>query len=330
MHRIIMDVDPGIDDSLAILLALHSPELQVEGMTIVSGNIEVNQAARNALKAIEMAGRTDIPVYKGMARPLKKEYIDAADTHGADGIGENFFGESKLTCEDEHAVDFMLRTIRDNPGEITLLLLGPLTNVAAAIERDAETMQLVKQIVLMGGSARYHGNCSPVAEYNFWVDPDAAQILFQSGLEVTMVGLDVTHHIVLTPNMREVIRQFNTPLANYVYDITQFYVDFHWRQERTIGCVINDPLAVAYLIDPSIMVTRPAHVEVETQGIAIGQSVTDFGGIWTSGRCNTHVCMGVNPKAFFELFLKRLFPAFNTDVQLMIDKQHWDERGMVE
>lgn len=329
-ERIIMDVDPGIDDSLAILLALKSPEIVVEGITIVSGNVELHQATKNALKAVEMSKNPYPKVYKGMDLPLKKEYIDATDTHGADGIGENFFPDPKLTHEDEHAVDFMLRTVKNNPHEITILALGPLTNLAVALERDLETMKKVKRVVLMGGAAKFHGNCSPVAEYNFWVDPDAAKVLFASGIKVTMVGLDVTHNIVLSPNLREVIHQLQTPLSKYIVDITKFYVDFHWVQERTIGCVINDPLAVAILIDPTIVKTRDAHVDVETEGIAIGQSVTDFGGVWTDGRTNTKVCMEVNPKMFFELFLTRLFPEHIDDIKLAIDKQHWDERGWIE
>lgn len=327
--RIIMDVDPGIDDSLAILLALRSPEIKIEGITTVSGNVEVNQATRNALKAVSMADAERVPVYKGMTRPLIKKYVDAADTHGRDGLGERFYPEVDLKPEKEHAVDFMTKTILENPEEITILALGPLTNIATLFQKNSEVAKKVKNIVLMGGSAAFHGNCSPVAEYNFWVDPDAAKIVLNSGVKVVMVGLDVTHYIILTPNLREVLKQLNTPISKFIYEITDFYVNFHWKQERTIGCVINDPLATAILIDPSIVETEDAWVDVETQGITIGQSVVDFGGVWTKGMCNTEVCMKVNPKKFFEIFLHRMVPEYPEDIQLAIDKQYWGKEEML-
>lgn len=321
-----MDVDPGIDDSLAIIFALFSPELMIEGLTVVSGNIEVEQATINALKAVEMSGK-EVKVYKGEALPLEKNYIDATDTHGEDGIGGNFFTKPNLNYESKHAIDFILSKISTHPNEITILALGPLTNIAKAIQKDPETMRKVKRIVLMGGSALFHGNCSPVAEYNFWVDPHAAKIVFASEIEIMMVGLDVTHHIIFTPHLREIVRQLKTPLSNYIYDITQFYVDFHWKQERTIGCVINDPLAVGVLIDPDLVQTVPAFVDIETDGIAIGQSVVDFYGKRNHGKCNTQVCMQVNPKAFFQLFLHRLFPDFQKQLEIGIHKHHWAEGG---
>src|SRR5699024_10713056 len=260
-------------------------------------------------------------VYKGMALPLVKEYIDATDTHGTDGIGENFFPNPSRTHEKEHAVDFILNTVRNNPGEITLLALGPLTNIAAAIKKDVETMKNVKKLVLMGGTAKYQGNCSAVAEYNFWVDPHAAEILFSSGIEVTLVGLDVPHQMVLTPNLRELINQSNTELSHYRCNITEFYVDFHWQQERTLGCVINDPLAVATLIDPSLVQTKAAHVDIVTEGKAEGQSLVDFGGVWSDGKTNAKVCMDVDARKFFELFLGRLFPEHADDIELVLEKQ---------
>lgn len=323
-ERIIMDVDPGIDDSLAILLALKSPEIMVEGITVVSGNVEVHQATKNALKAVEMAGNQETKVYKGMALPLVKEYMDATDTHGADGIGDVFFAESTFSAEEEHAVDFILDTVKNNSDdEITLLALGPLTNVAAAIEKDVETMRKLKKVVLMGGTARHQGNCSAVAEYNFWVDPHAASILFSSGIDVTMVGLDVTHQIVLTPNLRELINQFDNELAEYIVNITRFYVDFHWKQERTMGCVINDPLAVAILVDPSLVQTEDAHVDIVTEGLAEGQSLVDFDGVWTNGKTNANVCMSVDAKRFFNFFLGRLFPEHLDDIEWVLEKQRW-------
>jgi len=328
-ERIIMDVDPGIDDSLAILLALRSPEIIVEGITVVSGNIEVNQGCKNALKAISMVPRKDIKVYKGNASPLVKPYINATETHGADGIGENYFEDVGMQCQEEHAVDFIVKKINKNPGEITLLAIGPLTNVAVAIQKDKNIVKNIKRIVLMGGTAKFHGNCSPVAEYNFWVDPDAAKIVFNSGIDITMIGLDVTHNIILTPNIIEVLKQLNTTISKYIVDITKFYVNFHWKQERTIGCVINDPLAVAVLIDSSMVEARKAWVDIETHGIAVGQSVVDFGGVWSQGRCNSKICMKVIPKRFFELFLHRMVPEYPEDIKLAIEKEYGCKGEMI-
>ncbi|MFE8699854.1 nucleoside hydrolase [Cytobacillus sp. FJAT-54145] len=316
MRKVIIDVDTGIDDSLAILLALESPEIDIVGFTTVSGNVEVNQATRNTLKTVQMTGKS-VPVYKGCNLPLVKSYIDATDTHGADGLGETFYELLKYEPEEQYAVDFILQTIKENPDEITLIALGPLTNIAMAIQKDIKTLSLVKQIILMGGAARYHGNCSPVAEYNFWVDPHAAEIVFKSGLDITMVGLDVTHKIVLSPNIREIIKQFKTPLSQFIYDITQFYVDFHWKQERTIGCVINDPLVIAYLIRPDIISFNYGKVLIETEGIAVGQSVVDF----SKKETNTKIVMDVDVKEFFNIFLKRLFPNNLEEISILLEKE---------
>lgn len=328
VERIILDVDPGIDDALAILLALRSPELKVEGLTTVSGNVDVEQCTKNALKIVEKSGE-HVKVYRGYAFPFVKEYVDARDTHGEDGLGETFFGESSLQAEKEHAVDFILQSVEKYPGEIVIVALGPLTNIAAAIQKAPETMQKIKRIVLMGGTAKRHGNCSPVAEYNFWVDPDAANVVMHAGLDITMFGLDVTHRIIFTPGLREVVKQFNAELSSFVFDITQFYVDFHWEQEKTLGCVINDPLVIASLIDPSIVQAFPAHVAVETTGPAIGQSVVDF------LQFNTHpsqtkVCMEVNPRQFFEIFLKRLFPNHVHEIDIVLEKEYRNEVKVYE
>lgn len=319
LNKVIMDCDPGIDDSLAILLAGKSLDIELTALTIVSGNIEVNQASRNAMKALDMAGNHTVPVYKGASLPLKKEYIDATDTHGADGIGENFF-EVTDRCEKEDAIDFMIRKLHEEPMVHTILALGPLTNMAKIMEKDKEALRLAKEIIVMGGAANINGNCSPVAEYNFWVDPDAAKIFFQEDLEnVTLVPLDVTFKTVFSPAMREMIHQFHTKLGDYVNAITRFYVDFHWKQERTLGCVINDPLVVAYLMNRELCTLEKAYVDVETQGIALGQSVCDFElrGVKKNA---VNVCTRVNTDLFFDIFLKTIFSEHADDISLMVKK----------
>lgn len=315
--KIIMDVDPGIDDSLAILFAAKArAEIDLLGITVVSGNVEVNQAALNAIKALQMAGRETIPVCKGAARPLYREYYDATDTHGKDGIGENYF-EVGDRCQSLSATDFIIQQLKQYPNEITVLALGPLTNLANIIRQDKEILKKAKQIIIMGGAAKVHGNCSPVAEYNFWVDPHAASIFFEEDYDnVVLVPLDVTYSILLTPNIREMIKQLDHPLADYVDKITRFYVDFHWKQERTLGCIINDPLTVAYLLKPDILELTPAKVRIETEGLCLGQSICDF----SSKTANTQIAQKVKAEEFFRLFLRTLFPEKEKDIMLMYRK----------
>ncbi len=314
---IILDVDPGIDDSLAILLALKA-NLNVVGITVSSGNVEVNQGSINAIKACEMAGKT-IPVYKGAKKPLFKEYIDATDTHGSDGLSGMYY--SVKSKAHDGAIDFILETIKKNPHQVTLVAMGPLTNVALAIQKDHETMKLLKELLVMGGAAKIHGNCSPVAEYNFWGDPEAAKQVFNANLpNVTVAGLDVTYDILFSPNMREMVRQFGGELSEYVYNITQFYVDFHWAQERTLGCIINDPLLVAYVIDRSIMKSYKCSIDIETSGICVGESVVGFDipeGYREKYPYNAKMCMEVDKVKFFDLFFETIFKEHLEDYRLM-------------
>lgn len=324
MKKVIMDCDPGIDDSLAILLAGESDFIDLSALTIVSGNIEVNQAALNAIKALSVIGKDNVPVYKGTNLPLQKEYVDATDTHGIDGIGENYF-KVKDRCEKEDAVDFIIKKLLEEPGEYTILALGPLTNMAKIIKRDRTILNQAKEIIVMGGAARIHGNCSPVAEYNFWVDPDAANIFFSADIKnVTLVPLDVTYKTVLTPAMREMINQFHTELGDYINKITRFYVDFHWKQEKTLGCVINDPLVVAYLLNKDLCKYEKAYIDVEVEGIALGQSICDFDLRDDNKKNPVKVCTSVDEKLFFNILLKTLFKEHTDDISLMIKKGYID------
>lgn len=317
--KVIMDVDPGIDDSLAILLAAKHPSLDLLGLTIASGNIEVNQGARNAYKALSMVHRTDVSIYKGSTLPLKRNYVDATDTHGKDGIGEIYFPNIDPK-EQISAIDFLIASCYRYPNELTIAALGPLSNLAMVIQKDPEALHLAKEIVVMGGAAKIHGNCSEVAEYNFWCDPDAADIFFAAKLKnVTLVPLDVTYEILLSPNKREMIRQFNTPLSAYVYDITQFYVDFHWHQERTLGCIINDPLVIAYLVNRKLLSFEKGSVDVVTEGKALGESIVDFRLL--GDRPSVDIALKVDSKAFFKLFLTTIFEEFTDDIELMFRKE---------
>ncbi|ABG86541.1 TPA: nucleoside hydrolase [Clostridium perfringens] len=317
-RKVIIDCDPGIDDALAIILALKSKEIEVVGITTVSGNVESVQGAKNALKALKLLGRLDIPVYLGESKPVKRELVTAQDTHGEDGLGETFLEEVSSEYIRENGVDFILNTLK-NQENVSIIALGPLTNLYRAIEKDSETFHRVKEIVSMGGAYKSHGNCSPVAEFNYWVDPHGArEFLKKFNGEFTMVGLDVTRKIVLTPNLREMIHQFNDEIGNFIYDITRFYVDFHWEQERTLGCVINDPLAVEFFINRDICEGFKAYVDIACEDISMGQSVVDVADFYKR-RKNVFVLDKVNSKKFMVSFLNKIFPSYKEDIENILN-----------
>ncbi|EGT0694269.1 nucleoside hydrolase [Clostridium perfringens] len=317
-RKVIIDCDPGIDDALSIILALESKEIEVIGITTVSGNVESVQGAKNALKVLKLLGRLDIPVYLGESKPVKRELVTAQDTHGEDGLGETFLEEVSSEYIRENGVDFILNTLK-NQENVSIIALGPLTNLYRAIEKDSETFHRVKEIVSMGGAYKSHGNCSPVAEFNYWVDPHGArEFLKKFNGEFTMVGLDVTREIVLTPNLREMIHQFNDEIGDFIYDITRFYVDFHWEQERTLGCVINDPLAVEFFINRDICEGFKAYVDIACEDISMGQSVVDVADFYKR-RKNVFVLDKVNSKEFMVSFLNKIFPSHKEDIENVLN-----------
>lgn len=317
-RKVIIDCDPGIDDALAIILALKSKEIEVVGITTVSGNVESLQGAKNALKVLKLLGRLDIPVYLGESKPVKRELVTAQDTHGEDGLGETFLEEVSSEYIRENGVDFILNTLK-NHENVSIIALGPLTNLCRAIEKDSESFHRVKEIVSMGGAYKSHGNCSPVAEFNYWVDPHGArEFLKKFNGEFTMVGLDVTREIVLTPNLREMIHQFKDEIGDFIYDITRFYVDFHWEQERTLGCVINDPLAVEYFINRELCDGFKAYVDIACEDISMGQSVVDVADFYKK-RKNVFVLDKVNSKEFIISFLNKIFPSHKEDIKNVLN-----------
>ena len=307
-RKVIIDCDPGIDDSLAILLALNSDELEVLGLTITSGNVPARMGAKNALKTLQIANRLDIPVYVGEEFPLQRKLITAQDTHGEDGIGENFYDDVKGDIL-EGGVDFIIDTLKREE-KVSIIALGPLTNIAKALMKDKDGFDNLDEFVSMGGAFRIHGNCSPVAEFNYWVDPHAADYTYKHlPKKIHMVGLDVTRKIVLTPNIIEFINRIEKEKSKFITEITRFYIDFHWQQEGIIGCVINDPLAVAYFIDRNLCKGFDSYVEVVHDGVAIGQSIVDSFNFYKK-EPNAHVLTQTDEKAFMKMFLKRIFKGY--------------------
>ena len=312
-RKVIIDCDPGIDDSLAILLAINSPELEVLGLTITSGNVPAQLGAKNALKALQMCQRLDIPVYIGEELPLERELVTAQDTHGEDGVGENFYEDvdAKILYG---GVDFIIDTLKNNK-DVSIIALGPLTNIAKALMKDKKAFDNLDEFISMGGAFRIHGNCSPVAEFNYWVDPHGADYVYKNlPKKIHMVGLDVTRKIVLTPNIIEFINRLDKDMAKYITEITRFYIDFHWEQEGIIGCVINDPLAVAYFIDRSLLRGFDSYVEVVHDGVAVGQSIVDTFNFYKN-EPNSHVLSEVDEKAIMKMILKRIFKEHESSIE---------------
>lgn len=318
-RKVIIDCDPGIDDSLALMLALSSEELEVLGITIVCGNVPTDIGAENALKVLQLMNRLDIPVYLGERVPLVRDFISAQDTHGMDGLGETKYPKVDDIRPKSGAVDFIIDTLTYNHN-VSIIALGPLTNIAKAISKNKEAFHNLDEFVTMGGNFRSHGNCSPVAEYNYWCDPHGAKIVYENlAKTIHMVGLDVTRQIVLTPNIVEYIQHFNSNKGQFIKDITRFYFDFHWQYENIIGCVINDPLAVAYFINRDLCNGFSAFTTVETEGISIGQTVVDSMNFWKK-EPNSYVLTEVDHIAFMNMFLSRVFNIEEGKIKLILDQ----------
>lgn len=314
MPKIIIDCDPGIDDSLALMLALSCPELEVVGITTVSGNVPGDMGAANARKVLKQMNRLDIPVFKGEMKPLEEPYIDAMDTHGKDGMGESFLPEVPGELPDKSAVEFLEETL--DREAVSVAALGPMTNLARLFDKRPDLVSRIPRLVSMGGSFKSHGNCSPVAEYNYWCDPMAARLCYEhfarAGKKIEMIGLDVTRKIVLTPNLLSYMERLDPETGGFIRKITGFYMDFHWAQEGIIGCVINDPLAVAYMADPSLCRGFDSFTTVETQGICRGQSVVDSMNFWKK-EANSHILTETDPEKFMCFFFTRVLRKENGD-----------------
>ncbi|MEZ7551146.1 nucleoside hydrolase [Streptococcus sp. 20925_1_22] len=302
-RKVIIDCDPGIDDSLALIYAIQHPNLEVVALTIVAGNVPVDLGVENAFKILERLNRLDIPVYAGADKPLVRDFVSAQDTHGMDGLGESRINRTSNCQPQPQKASEFLATYFQKTQDTSLIALGPLTNLAMAIKQHPQIGKHIKRFVSMGGSYKSHGNCSPVAEYNYWCDPHAAQFVYQKlGRKIEMVGLDVTRSIVLTPNLLEYMRFLQPEVAEFVGRITRFYWDFHWEYEHIIGCVINDPLAIAHFLHEDLCTGFVSYVEVVTEGIALGQTVVDAYDFYHQP-ANAYIATQVSPSLFFQEFL---------------------------
>ncbi|BAK21578.1 nucleoside hydrolase [Melissococcus plutonius] len=312
MQQVIIDCDPGIDDALALEYAIKSGKLNVLAICVVAGNVLVEIGAENTFKVLERCHRLDIPVYLGAEKPLHRPFVSAQDTHGIDGLGESHLSRQSNTQPQEKKASDFLADFFSKKQPVGILALGPLTNIALALTKNTELGNNIARFVSMGGTYKSHGNCSPVAEFNYWCDPDAAAQVFTSlGGMIEMVGLDVTRKIVFSPTILEYCRWINPSTYEYLKKITRFYFNFHWEYEHLLGCVINDPLAVAYYISPEICTGFKSYVAVETQGISVGQTLVDRYDFWHE-KANSKILNDVNTKEFFIQFLTVLLDAPET------------------
>ena len=304
--RIIIDTDPGIDDSCAILLALASPELSVEGLSVVHGNCSLEQATVNALSVLELAGASHIPVAKGCGLPLVQPSLLAPETHGDKGLGYAKLPEPESRPLGQHASDFLIDRIMSQPGEITLVAIGPLTNVALAIRQEPRLVEALKELIIMGGAVRHEGNTTALAEFNTYVDPHAAHIVYHAGIPTTLVPLDVTYRCILTRPDVDRLLQIDAPLTRFIADATRFYMEFHDEYQGIEGCIINDPLALALTFAPELCEYRELYLDVDiSSGASLGKTFADFYNFMKKP-ANMKVALGVRARDFIELFLQRL------------------------
>jgi inosine-uridine nucleoside N-ribohydrolase len=302
---VLIDCDPGQDDALALLLALGSPELDVLGVTAVAGNQTLDKTTANALRVLELAGRTDIPVAAGADGPLIGELVVAADAHGETGLDGVDLPPPSAEPVPEHAEDFLAAKIEASDRAVTLVALGPLTNVALLLEAHPEAAAKIDRVVLMGG-AIHEGNQTPSAEFNIWIDPEAAARVFGSGLDVTMVGLDVTNRAVLSNADADGLRG-GEPVAEAAADMIDFYLGFYSEAYDHGGAPIHDAVALAHVFRPDILTVEARYVEVDTSnGICRGRTVVDMRRRTSGPEPNAHVAVDIDADGFRTLLLERL------------------------
>ncbi len=307
-RKIIIDTDPGQDDAVAILLALASPdEIDLLGITAVAGNVPLHLTQENARKTCEVAGRPDVKVFAGCDRPMAHSLVTAEHVHGKTGLDGPDLPAPRMPLQDMHGVDFLIRTLRNEPpGTVTLCPLGPLTNIATALRQAPDIAPRIQEIVLMGGAYFEVGNITPAAEFNIYVDPEAADIVFKSGIPLTVMPLDVTHKALVTPPRVAAFRALGTEPGRIVAEWTDFFERFDKEKYGSAGAPLHDPTVIAYLIRPDLFTGRHINVEIETRStLTRGMTVADW---WrVTDRAPNAMFMGdVDADSFFTLLTERI------------------------
>lgn len=305
-RSIIIDCDPGHDDAIALILALASPELNVQAVTTCAGNQTPDKTLRNALRILTLLERQDIPVAGGALKPLLRELIIADNVHGESGLDGPSLPDPSFAPQAENAVELMARILRDSPHPVTLVATGPLTNVALLLAGHSALAAKIDRIVIMGGAVML-GNWTPAAEFNIFVDPEAADRVFKSGIPITMAGLDVTHQAQVMDADIDRIRQLDNPIAEVVAGLLDFFMLYH-RQERWgfQGAPLHDPCTIAWLLAPELFTSIERWVGIETRGeYTQGMTVVDYYQL-TGNKPNAEVLMDIDRKGFIDLLVERI------------------------
>jgi len=305
--KIIIDTDPGVDDALTILLALASPQIQLEALTTAHGNIGIEKTTRNALAVLEFAKAAHIPVARGCSLPLVSPLNKSGDVvHGSSGIGKADLPEPKSKPVSQHAIDYLIERILAEPQEITLFAIGPLTNLALAIRKEPRIAQALKGLVIMGGAIRSGGNITPLAEFNIHADPHAAHVVFHSEIPITLIPLDVTYKCLLTTADVKRLNRIDSPVSRFIRDATIPYMEFYKKYEGFDGCALHDPLTLATIIAPELLTLEEHYVDVDISGgISAGNTFADFMKV-SKKPANMKVALDVRGRDFVELFLERM------------------------
>jgi len=307
-RKIIIDTDPGQDDAVAILLALASPEdIDVLGITAVAGNVPLALTEKNARIVCELAGKPDTRVFAGCDAPMKRKLVTAEHVHGKTGLDGPQMADPTMPLQDQHAVDFIIDTLRNEPsGTVTLCPIGPLTNIAVAFERAPDIIDRVQEIVLMGGAYFEVGNITPTAEFNIYVDPEAAKIVFGAGVSLVVMPLDVTHKALTTHVRIDAFRAMKTKVGDMVAAWTDFFERFDMEKYGSEGAPLHDPCTIAYLIAPELFAGRHINVEIETGAeLTLGMTVADWWRV-TNRPANAMFMKDIDAEGFYALLADRL------------------------
>ena len=307
-RKIIIDTDPGQDDAVAILLALSSPEdIDLLGITAVAGNVPLPLTQKNARIVCELAGKPETKVFAGCDAPLARKLITAEHVHGKTGLDGPQMADPTMPLQEQHAVEFIIETLRNEPSDtVTLCPIGPLTNIATAFQNAPDIVDRVQEIVLMGGAYFEVGNITPTAEFNIYVDPEAAKLVFEAGVPLTVMPLDVTHKALTTKPRIDAFRAMNTQVGDMVAAWTDFFERFDMEKYGSEGAPLHDPCTIAYLIDPTLFSGRYINVEIETvSDLTLGMTVADWWRV-SDRKPNAMFMKDIDAAGFYDLLASRL------------------------
>jgi inosine-uridine nucleoside N-ribohydrolase len=304
--KVILDTDPGIDDALAFILLKAMPEISLQAITVTHGNTSVEKCTTNALKLVELLGMQDIPVAMGATQPLVKTLSIAEETHGDTGLGHAILPAPTVTTVKSNAANLIIDIVNASPGEITILCIGPVTNLALALLKEPSLRKKIKNVVSMAGTIHYPGNATPSSEYNVFCDPEAFDILLRSGIDLTIVPLDVTYKCLFTKSHVARLAGARADIVSFIDRSTAFYMDFHAEYQGIEGCAINDPLAAAILVRPELVTMRDYYVDIELHGDFTTAKISADHFAATGNKPNAKVAMEVDVEGFMDFFIERV------------------------